>query len=458
MSRTASTKPASTKGRKPRAEPKFDERDIDTYTEVVAENCIKINRTHLFITYFLDEDGKTKADLVEYWKEHITKQVSKYIVCQETCPTTGSIHFHLLISAIVQFKLNGIDRMIVPGFKRPNVRIVNATNVLWCIKYCSKEDPEPLCEGYEPIKPKLSLSMPTGQYKAMVKSHFEGRTITEEMIQEVADRLGISQAASSRFEREVKKICAVQPNDNYTSGKEVRLSEPVYRVPDAIGKWLKYIETKRESYTCLVVRTPFPDTMYDLLERCGPHIYHKNYIDYNTLSDKTDNKDARFMVMKKVSTFTSMEDAVTKHCTYLENLLTGSGKFAYGMKYLFNHLPVVYIEDSNSDFSLLKTYSKYLSNVVSVEIVNFDKDNYLEILNDEEVIRETNSECLKHDALRCLMIDPPGSSRNRRLPQVEGDINSFTIVRKVNPSYALETDTENDSFIRTLNKPKQINK
>jgi hypothetical protein len=248
----------------------FNESEIDMYAPCILDGSLKICKTTLLVTYFLEDETKDKSDIIEHWRG-LSAGISKYILCKEKAPTTGRIHFHLLISHEKQFQINGIRRLEIPGFTKPNVRSVKSDTIGWCVRYCSKSDPLPLHEGYTPFKSKVSIGSNVNKFEEAIKPHFEGKEVNGETILAAAKALGISTCHLDRFGKAVSQLYKsnVIP---YVSQKPNEYDLPIFK---ALDVWIKHcLNSDSERKFPLIIRTPFPDSLYNLVSSIGPHILH----------------------------------------------------------------------------------------------------------------------------------------------------------------------------------------
>jgi len=359
--------------------------DLDEHSELITAQDDKIYKTNLLVTYFEEDKDKGKSDIIEYWKR-LTSTISKYIICREECPTTKNIHYHLFISSKSQFKMNGVRRLVVPGFKWPNVRWVKKEHVKWCVMYCSKSDTMPLCDGYEPIRPKITASMPHDKFEKMCMERFKDEPPTEEAIRRFAHECGQSVAALERFTKSVKSCLTRIIDQYYVEAVSPESIKPI-NIPKAIDEWFNAIRGGRK--IPLIIKSSRADEVYEILKTYGPHLLHKNNVDYEGFGTKIEHKDAMFVVFNDVSTFNSTTYMNNHpHSLYMKNLFFGSGKFVIGKETYINHLPVVLID--NGAFGFWKMYGMHIDGALSIEINNFNKDDYVDILNDDNEIRNVN--------------------------------------------------------------------
>lgn len=416
----------------------FNESEIDMYAPCILDEISKICKTTLLVTYFLENEAKDKSDIIEHWKE-LSAGISKYILCKEKAPTTGRIHFHLLITHERQFQINGVRRMEIPGFTKPNVRSVKGDTIGWCVRYCSKSDPSPLYEGYTPVKSKVSIGSNVIKFEEAIKPHFEGKKINGETVLAAAKALGISTCHLDRFGKAVSQL--YKSNDiPYVSQKPNEYDLPIFK---ALDVWIKQcLNTDSERKFPLIIRTPFPESLYELISSIGPHILHDKNIDFSLFDPGISTKDAKFHVINDVQTFLSTRDINGEHSSYIRNFLCGYGKFNYGRRECYNNLPVIYIENSNNKAKIWDNFSAYLGESLYVEIVNFDKFDYKEILNDHDKVAEANQEYYDFDALHNC-----GPS----------NIDDSVVVRYCSVEYRKKYGIMIDSDIRVEEKPKKLN-
>jgi hypothetical protein len=363
----------------------FDSFDIDKHAESITAQEDKIYKTSLLVTYFEEDKERGKGDIINHWKR-LSSTVSKYIICKEECPTTNKIHYHLFITSKSQFKINGIRRLVVPGFKWPNVRWVNKENVKWCIMYCSKSDPVPLCEGYEPIKPKISASMPADKFEKMCNERFKDEPPTEEAIKKFAHECGQSVAAIERFTKSVKSCLTRIIDQYYVAAVNPENIQPM-NIPKLMDEWINAI--RGGCKVPLIIKSSRVDEVYNILKTYGPHLLHKNNVDYESFNIKVDHKDAMFVVFNDVSTFNCTTSLNNRpHSVYMKNLFFGKGQCVNGREIYYNHLPVVLIDNGGHGF--WKNYCTTLEGSLSIEINNFSKEDYVDILNDDNEIRNVN--------------------------------------------------------------------
>lgn len=419
MVKTTTKTPQGTKTNKTRvSDSKFEENDLDINTQLITDEDYKIRKPHLLVTYFKDDILKGKDDIIKHWSE-MSSKISKYILCEETAPTTGNIHYHLFISAEPQFQINGIRRLVVPGFKYPNVRGVPRENVKWCVMYCSKSDPSPLCLGYEPIRPRVTASMSHKRFEEMCKERFKNEPPTEEAIKRFAHETGQSVATMERFMYNVKSCLSVIIDEYYIGDNGG--SQSNYKIPQAILEWMKALEKGKK--IPLIIKSSRPEEVYEMLKGYGPHVLHKHYVKYEGLTKKIDHKDARFMVFYDVGTFNSTEHTCTRtpHISYMNVLFGGHGEFSLGKDKYVNNLPVVLIQSSNID--LWGMYKNCLCDAMYIETTNFDKNDYIDIINDHEEIYNANRLERKFNPF-----------------EDECDINDYVIVRYVPTTIDIEVD------------------
>lgn len=361
--------------------------DLERDTTEVGVATKKIEAKHLFATYFLDDPCKDKIDIINFWEE-ITGKIESFILCRETCHSTQAIHFHLFISASDRFKFNGVKRLIVPGFKHPNIRFVDRKHIDSCVAYCSKEDPNPLYKNYKPMKRKFNLNMDFDKFIETLAPMFDGKKINDKNVRDAAKELGVGSTVNlERFERMIKKHIKNTRNEHYVPAPET--VQTAFKIPSVVRHWMEYdVENK----AALIIRTAFPNTTYEMIKTFGPHILHNGSVDMDSFHPDIDNFDAKFIVLKTVSNFQGVRDPVTEHSLYITNLFEALGTFMYGNRLLCNLLPIIYIEDSKKTGSVWDIHGSWIGSCNLVEIINFDRDSYTSILNNKEFIASVNSE------------------------------------------------------------------
>jgi hypothetical protein len=287
----------------------FNESEIDMYAPCILDERLKICKTTLLVTYFLENETKDKSDIIEHWRG-LSAGISKYILCKEKAPTTGRIHFHLLITHERQFQINGVRRMEIPGFTKPNVRTVKGDTIGWCVRYCSKSDPSPLYEGYTPVKSKVSIGSNVNKFREAIKPHFEGKKITGETILAAAEALGISTCHIDRFGKAVSQL--YKSNDiPYVSQQPNEYDLPIFK---ALDVWIKHcLNSDSEKKFPLIIRTPFPESLYELVSSIGPHILHNKNLNFSLFEQGVCTKDAKFHVFNDVQIFNSIRDINGEH-------------------------------------------------------------------------------------------------------------------------------------------------
>jgi hypothetical protein len=416
----------------------FNESEIDMYAPCILDESLKICKTTLLVTYFLENETKDKPDIIEHWRG-LSAGISKYILCKEKAPTTDRIHFHLLISHEKQFQINGIKRLEIPGFTKPNVRSVKSDTIGWCVRYCSKSDPSPLYEGYTPVKTKVSIGSNVNKFEEAIKPHFEGKKINGETVLAAAKALGISTCHLDRFGKAVSQL--YKSNDiPYVSQKPNEYDLPIFK---ALDVWIKHcLNSDSERKFPLIIRTAFPESLYELVSSIGPHILHDKNLDFSLFEQGVCTNDAKFHVFNDVQIFNSIRDINGEHSSYIRNLFCGYGKFNYGRRECYNVLPVIYIENSNYKAKMWDNFSMNLGESLYVEIVNFDKIDYKEILNDHDKVAEVNQEYYEFDALyNC------GPT----------NIDDSVVVRYCSVEYRKKYGIIIDSDTRVEEKPKKLN-
>lgn len=433
--KTRTNDPNAKRTRTRTSEPNFEDFELEKDTDEVPETLKKIEAKHLFATYFIEDESKDKEDILKFWGE-LTGKIESYIVCREICPSTQAIHFHMFITASDRFKIHGVKRLVIPGFKHPNIRIVDRKHVKNCIIYCSKEDPTPKYKNYKPMKPRFNMNMDYEKMIGVLSPLFDGKKLNETNIRAVGQALNVGGPTQmDNFERMVKRHLKDSKNTYYVPSGNTGNTK--LKIPTVIEKWMQYNE---ENKPAIIIRTAFPNTTYEMLKSFGSHILHQGSVDMDSFNPDIDNFDAKFIVFKQVSNFQGVRDTVCEHSLYITNLFEAMGQFMYGTKMMSNHLPIVYIEDSKKPGSVWDIHSSWIGSCNLIEIVNFDKDEYREILNNNKHILAVNAENIMFDPIK------------------EADeIDQYVVNRELNAFFKATFDLKKDDCSRGNNKPKQLN-
>jgi hypothetical protein len=437
MSKTTRTQdPQGKKTRTRSIEVDYEDFDLERDTEEVPETIKKIQAKHLFLTYFIKDETKDKQDILDFWGD-LTEKIDSFILCKELCPTTQRIHWHLLITSTERFKINGIKRLVIPGFQHPNVRFVENKQINNVITYCSKQDPSPLYKKYKPMKVKFNLNQDLFEFIEKISPMLDGKKINDQTIKEVAKKLNIgSHTNYMRFQNMVKTHISNKNNEHYVVGGIS--SKTKVNIPTIIEKWMQH---EAENKAALIIRTPFPESAYEMLKSFGPHILHKGSVDMMSFDPDINTLDAKFLVFKTVATFQGNRDSVSEHSSYITNLFEAMGSFNYGHHLLHSSLPLVYIEDSKRSGSVWETHNAWIGSCNLIEIVNFDKDIYREIINDKSFLASVNDDNADFDAI--LRAD---------------DIDDYVIVRHLHSFFKTAYDLSLDDSCRANVKPKELTK